>query len=279
MEGSGFRSSPARVLLCPGHRDTNTALDGLRGKAVQHRDVGRGADDDPGARLHFADLVLAEGIGASSHVIRLENHPGTAGSLRPDRRGGVRVYALLSSDDREEARDKIVVTEGRVRQLAQVFAKTWQRPPTPEELRGLIDEFIKEEIYYREAIKLGLDRDDTLIRRRMQQKMEFLTEPADELLVADDVTLQAFLDANKAEFRIEPRIAFRQVFLNPDKAGEPAVIRAKQTLDVLKASEVRDGRSGCRRPDTVTGLHATVPAERHCPQFRRDLRRQPHRSP
>ena len=149
-------------------------------------------------------------------------------------------YALLSSDDREEARDKIVVTEGRVRQLAQVFAKTWQRPPTPEELRGLIDGFIKEEIYYREAIKLGLDRDDTLIRRRMQQKMEFLTEPADELLGADDVTLQALLDANKAEFRIEPRIAFRQVFLNPDKAGKPAVIRAKQTLDGLKASEAGD---------------------------------------
>ena len=159
-------------------------------------------------------------------------------------------YALLSSDDREEARDKIVVTEGRVRQLAQVFAKTWQRPPTPEELRGLIDGFIKE------AIKLGLDRDDTLIRRRMQQKMEFLTEPADELLGADDVTLQALLDANKAEFRIEPRIAFRQVFLNPDKAGEPAVIRAKQTLDVLKASEVRDGAPDAGDP---TLLPASTP--------------------
>jgi hypothetical protein len=151
------------------------------------------------------------------------------------------LYALLSSTDREEARDEIIVTEGRVQQLAQVFAKTWQRPPTPEELRGLIDGFIKEEIYCREAIKLGLDRDDTLIRRRMQQKMEFLTEPADEFLSADDVTLQALLDANKAEFRVEPRIAFRQVFLNPDKPGEPAVIRAKQTLDVLKASAAGDG--------------------------------------
>jgi hypothetical protein len=157
-------------------------------------------------------------------------------------------YALLSSGDREEARDKIIVTEGRVQQLSQVFAKTWQRPPTPEELRGLIDGFIKEEIYYREAIKLGLDRDDTLIRRRMQQKMEFLTEPADELLGADDVTLQALLDANKAEFRIEPRIAFRQVFLNPDKRGEPAVIRAKQTLDVLKASEAGDVPSDAGDP-------------------------------
>ena len=126
------------------------------------------------------------------------------------------VYALVGNGA-DEPRDRIVVTEGRVQQLAQVFAKTWQRPPTPEELRGLIDAYIKEEVYYREALKLGLDRDDTLIRRRMQQKMEFVTEPSDQLLVADDVELQAFLDAHKSEFRIEPRVAFQQVFLNPKK--------------------------------------------------------------
>ena len=79
-------------------------------------------------------------------------------------------YALIGKNA-DELRDRIVVKEGRVQQIAQVFAKTWQRPPTPEELRGLVDAYIKEEVYYREALKLGLDRDDTLIRRRMQQKM------------------------------------------------------------------------------------------------------------
>jgi hypothetical protein len=146
------------------------------------------------------------------------------------------LYALVSGGNREDARGTIVVTEGRVQQLAQVFAKTWQRPPTRQELHGLIDAYIKEEVYYREALKLGLDRDDTLIRRRMQQKMEFVTEPSDELLRADDAALQTFLDAHKAEFRIEPRIAFEQVFLNPDRPGEAALVRAKQTLEVLKAS-------------------------------------------
>jgi hypothetical protein len=146
------------------------------------------------------------------------------------------LYALITSGNPKDARDTIVVTEGRVQQLAQVFAKTWQRPPTQEELRGLIDAYIKEEVYYREAIKLGLDRDDTLIRRRMQQKMEFVTEPSDAFLVADDDALQAFLDAHKAEFRVEPRIAFEQVFLNPKRQGETALARAKQTLQSLKAS-------------------------------------------
>jgi hypothetical protein len=146
------------------------------------------------------------------------------------------LYALMAGDGQEGAKDKIVVTEGRVQQLAQVFDKTWQRPPTGEELRGLVDSYIKEEVYYREALKLGLDRDDTLIRRRMQQKMEFVTEPSDELLRADDAALQTFLDAHKAEFRVEPRIAFEQVFLNPERSGQAALVRAKQTLEILKTS-------------------------------------------
>ena len=90
---------------------------------------------------------------------------------------GAAVFGLhaLVGGSQQEQRDKIVVTEGRVHQLAQVFTKTWQRPPTTQELRGLIDAYVKEEVYYREALKLGLDRDDTLIRRRMQEKMEILT--------------------------------------------------------------------------------------------------------
>jgi len=149
------------------------------------------------------------------------------------------LYALVGNNA-NEPRDKIVVSDGRMQQLAQIFTKTWQRPPTQEELRGLVDSYVKEEVYYREALKRGLDRDDTLIRRRMQQKMEFVTEPADELLRADDTALQAYLDAHENEFRVEPRFAFEQVFLNPEKTGAAAAVRAEQMLTILKASE-RDG--------------------------------------
>jgi hypothetical protein len=166
------------------------------------------------------------------------------------------LYALVSGGEPESAREEIVVTEGRVQQLAQVFAKTWQRPPTSEELRGLIDAYVKEEVYYREALKLGLDRDDTLIRRRMQQKMEFVTEPSDELLRADDATLQAYLDANKADFRVAPKVAFDQVFLNPNKPGETAPVRAEQALKVLKASASGDVPPGVGDP---TLLPAEMP--------------------
>ncbi len=73
---------------------------------------------------------------------------------------------------------KIVVTRARIEQLATGFARTWQRPPTQRELTGLVEDYIKEEVYVREAIATGLDRDDTIIRRRLRQKLEFLTEDA-----------------------------------------------------------------------------------------------------
>lgn len=144
-------------------------------------------------------------------------------------------YSLFADGDETETRDRIVVTEGRVLQLAQVFAKTWQRPPTPQELRGLVDAFIKEEVYYREAVKRGLDRDDTLIRRRMQQKMEFLSEPGEEALAADDTALQAYLDDHKDAHRVEPKLAFKQVFIDPKRSDGDAEARAAEMLQALKA--------------------------------------------
>jgi hypothetical protein len=151
---------------------------------------------------------------------------------------GVAVFAIyeLVASQSEPPRDRIVVTEGRVQQLALVFAKTWQRSPSPQEMRGLIDAYVKEEIYYREAIKLGLDRDDTLIRRRMQQKMEFLSEPSDDRLAASDATLQSFYDANQADFLIEPEVEFQQILIDSEKDREPAEVRAEQLLRQLRDS-------------------------------------------
>jgi hypothetical protein len=146
---------------------------------------------------------------------------------------GAVIFALsawFGGEEEAAPRDRIVVTEGRIQQLAQIFAKTWQRPPTAQELRGLVDAYVKEEVYYREALKLGLDRDDTLIRRRMQQKMEFLTEPGEDALAATDAELEAYLAANRAEFRVAPKVAFEQIFINPQRSEEPVAARAERLL-------------------------------------------------
>jgi hypothetical protein len=132
------------------------------------------------------------------------------------------LYAYVTGDDPSiPQRDRIVVTEGRVQQLAQIFTRTWQRAPTMQELHGLINAYVNEEVYYREALKLGLDRDDTLIRRRMQQKLEFLTEPPDGALTPTDAELEAFLAANRSDFFVEPQFAFQQIFIKPDTDDGP----------------------------------------------------------
>jgi len=146
---------------------------------------------------------------------------------------GAVIFALsahFGGDQQAAPRDRIVVTEGRVLQLAQIFTRTWQRPPRPQELRGLIDAYVREEVYYREALKIGLDRDDTLVRRRMQQKMEFMTEPGEDALAATDAELKAYLAANRAEFHVEPKLAFEQIFINPERSEKSAAARTEKLL-------------------------------------------------
>jgi hypothetical protein len=81
----------------------------------------------------------------------------------------------------EAAGGEIVVSEGRIENLAALFAKTRQRPPTAEELRGLVNDYVLEEALYREGVALGVDQDDTVIRRRVRQKMEFFVDGGDAL--------------------------------------------------------------------------------------------------
>ena len=105
---------------------------------------------------------------------------------------------------------RIVVTPGQVEAMAAGFARTWQREATEEELKGLIDEYVREEIATREAIDAGLDRDDTVVRRRLRQKWEFVTEDSGDITPPSEAELQAWLDAHAGKYRSEPEIAFAQ---------------------------------------------------------------------
>ena len=117
---------------------------------------------------------------------------------------------------------RIVITPGLVEHLASGFGRTWQRPPTDAELKGLIDDYVKEEIATREAVGMGLDRDDTIIRRRLRQKLEFLVEDAASSAPPTDAELEAWLDKHPQSFRAEPQLAFRQVYVSPERRGASA---------------------------------------------------------
>jgi hypothetical protein len=144
------------------------------------------------------------------------------------------VNRLMSEPVANQSPDSIVVTQKRIDNLIQTFTRTWQRPPTPEELRGLVNDFVKEEVYYREALKMQLDRDDTLIRRRMRQKLEFLAEDFADATEPTDEELQQYLDAHPDSYRIDDRFTFRQVYLNPDRRGESLASDAKLLLEQLQ---------------------------------------------
>lgn len=143
-------------------------------------------------------------------------------------------WSWLDRSPQEAGGQVIEVGPGRIAQLHETFARAWQRPPTPQELTGLIESFVKEEIFYRESIRMGLDRDDTVVRRRMQQKMDFLMEPGQAELNATDVELQDHLEENAATFRIPMRIAFRQIYFDTGKRGDAARDDAAVILAALE---------------------------------------------
>ncbi len=144
------------------------------------------------------------------------------------------VYRLLNGAEPASPRD-IVVTESRVDALAENFARTWMRPPTPLELKGLVDDYVAEEVYSREAVAIGLDRDDTVIRRRLRQKMEFVTDDAVGSQAATDTQLQAYLDSHAAAFVTPGRVTFEQVFLSLEHRGAAVQGDAQRILRELQS--------------------------------------------
>lgn len=150
---------------------------------------------------------------------------------------GVLLFVLFEwlGGDTGPMSNRITVSQAQVQQLAASFTKIWQRPPTGEELKGLVDDYVREEIAYREAVAMGLDRDDTIIRRRMRQKLEFLVEDAASATPPTDAELQAYLDGYPDSFRQEPQVSFRQVFVDSSR-GDAAAARARELLRQLSAA-------------------------------------------
>jgi hypothetical protein len=114
--------------------------------------------------------------------------------------------------------------------LASGFAQTWHRPPDSAEMQAQIDDYIREEVLYRTALTLGLDKDDLIVRRRLRQKMEFTFE--DTVPPPREDELRAYFTAHAEKFRTQPVISFRQVFVSLSR-GDKAEIDARHILAQL----------------------------------------------
>ena len=148
------------------------------------------------------------------------------------------VYGWLHGG-RSNSPTEVVVSRGQVQSLQLQFERVWQRPATSDELQGLIDGWVKEEIFYREGIAMALDRDDPVVRRRVGQKLEFILDSAAPASPTD-AELQSWLDAHPADYQTEPTYSLRQVFFNPARHGDALgvdIATARRALESGKAIE------------------------------------------
>jgi len=150
---------------------------------------------------------------------------------------GAALFGLfhLVGSRKADAPEKIVVSSARIDNLADGFARTWRRPPGKEELQGLIDDYIRDEVFYREGRAAGLDRDDVIIRRRVRQKMEFFAEDA-SVPEPSEAELAAYLAVNPERFKTEDRLTFRHVFLSATRRGAAIDRDSRQVSDTLVLS-------------------------------------------
>jgi hypothetical protein len=147
------------------------------------------------------------------------------------------LYGAVAEPTPEESDKTIVVSAGEVEWMRTSWQKRWNRPPTPEEFGGLIQQYIKETVLYREALTMGLNQHDQVIRRRLAQKLEFLAKDLVALTPPTDEELVAYFDAHRDRYQQPALYTFTQVFVDPDKRGDATLADA----EAIKAALIARG--------------------------------------
>jgi PPIC-type PPIASE domain len=154
-------------------------------------------------------------------------------------------YAWFSRDQVDTGGvEPVRVTDGDVRWLVETWSKQWLREPSPNELRGMIADLVNEELMAREALEMGLEKDDTIVRRRLAQKLKFLVEDTAHFDEPTEDELRSYYASHADRFKAPATVSFTQVFFNP--AGRDDASAAAETSLVA----LQNGRNG--------GLAATI---------------------
>lgn len=151
------------------------------------------------------------------------------------------IYGRLHGPSENKESRRIEITADDVRRIEISWLARWQRPPTAEEMRGLIEEQVNEEILYREALALGLEKDDTIIKRRLAQKMDFLAEDVAALREPAPGEVEAWFAKNRERFAPPPLATFRHLFFASDKRGASAEADARKELATLADKDAESG--------------------------------------
>jgi hypothetical protein len=128
----------------------------------------------------------------------------------------------------------IEVTGGTITWLSEGFTRQWHRGPDADELRGLVNDHVREEVLYREALALGLERNDSIVRRRLAQKMEFLASDIASAAEPDEAALRKFFEENAARYMKPVRVTFRHVYFSKERRGKRLTTDAREALESLR---------------------------------------------
>jgi peptidyl-prolyl cis-trans isomerase C len=147
------------------------------------------------------------------------------------------LYGAFAETAPEETDKTIVVSAGEAEWMRTSWQKRWNRPPTPDEFDGLIQQYIRETVLYREALTMGLNQHDQVIRRRLAQKLEFLAKDLVALTPPTDEELLAYFDAHQDRYQESALYTFTQVYIDPDKRGDSTLLDA----EAIKAKLIERG--------------------------------------
>ena len=150
----------------------------------------------------------------------------------------VNTYILQTDSSKEESEYNIFLTAGEVKSMEEIWLSKWQRPPTELELQGMINQRVEEAILFKEAVKIGLNKNDDIIRQRMSQKLEFLSN---DLVKPDSATaeeVKLYFDENIENYTTPANITIIQLFVNPKIHGDQLEKEVKTRLAILKGMDV-----------------------------------------
>lgn len=149
---------------------------------------------------------------------------------------GLALFALYSAVGNNEAREgHITLTHAEITRLADTWQRRWNRPPSQQDMREVIEARVREEVLYREALSLGMDRNDPVVRRRMSQKMAFMFEDLSTMPQPDEQQLADFLAAEHDQFLRPTRYSLRHIFFSRDQRGAAVESDARAHLQRLQS--------------------------------------------
>jgi peptidyl-prolyl cis-trans isomerase C len=145
---------------------------------------------------------------------------------------------LNPAGERLDVSHRIEITPDDLRQMSVAWLAQGRPPPTAEQMRSLVETWIHDEVLFREALALGLDKNDTIVKRRMVQKMDFLAEDLSALREPTRAELEAWFQQHAERFADPPRVTFRHLYFSPDRRGAETHAAAEQARATLSGKPV-----------------------------------------